>query len=98
MYSETITRITIPIICSFCGILFGIFFHICWTQRINKIQEYNQIILNNEIDYLKKNYISVGIFKFKTFIDHYKKYNIIDKYMQNKNNKDIFIIFIYNER
>ena len=55
MYSETITRITIPIIYSFCGMLFGIFFHICWTQRINKIQEYNEIILNNEIDYLKKN-------------------------------------------
>ena len=42
--------------------------------------------------------ISVGIIKFKTFNDQYKKYNINDKYMQNKNNKDIFIIFIYNER
>ena len=54
MDSEIITRIIIPIICSFGGILFGIFSHIFWTQRINKIQKYNQIILNNEIEYLKK--------------------------------------------
>jgi hypothetical protein len=54
MNSETITNIIISVLCSLFAMIFGSFFHIYWHQRINKIKKYNEIILNNEIVYLKE--------------------------------------------
>ena len=93
MNSETITNIIISVLCSLFAMIFGSFFHIYWHQRINKIKKYNEIILNNEIAYLKEKLDIYWSIYFKLLICMNAKMQIkkIKETSNEFNNRDIII-------